>query len=66
MVNWVHPLFLKAKATTIKVDNNNWRQATNGNFYYEYWKAYCKYIETLELMEALENVDISEEINVIE
>ena len=25
MVNWVHPLFLKAKVDAIKKDNTNWR-----------------------------------------
>ena len=32
IVNWVYPLFLKARAETCKEDNTNWKQAMNGPF----------------------------------
>ena len=32
MVNYVHPLFPKAKAAASQEDNPNWRQAMNGQF----------------------------------
>ncbi len=36
VANWVHPLFLKAKADASKEDNPNWKQAMNGPFNKEY------------------------------
>eukprot|EP00956_Cyclotella_meneghiniana_P042975 scaffold249367_cov117-Cyclotella_meneghiniana.AAC.2 len=57
IANWVHPLFLKAKCEATKADNPNWRQAMNGPFKEEYWKAALKEIETLEAMDAWEVVD---------
>jgi hypothetical protein len=48
IANWVHPLFLKAKTESSKEDNPNWRQAMNGPFKEEYWKAALEEIETLE------------------
>ena len=39
IVNYVHPLFLKAKAAGSQADNPNWRQAMNFQFSDEYWKA---------------------------
>jgi hypothetical protein len=41
VTNWVHPLFLKAKAEASKLDNPNWNQAMNGEFAPEFWDA-CK------------------------
>lgn len=38
IVNYVHPLFLKAKSATSREDNPNWREATNGPFADDYWK----------------------------
>ena len=35
VVNWVHPLFLKAHTKASKEDNLNWNQAMNGPFAYE-------------------------------
>ena len=32
IVNYVHPLFLKAKSATIQEDNSNWYKATTGVF----------------------------------
>ena len=57
IANWVHPLFLKVKCEATKADNPNWRQAMNGPFKEEYWKAALKEIETLEAMDAWEVVD---------
>ena len=55
--NWIHPLFLKAKAAASKEDNPNWWQAMSGPFADEYWKAAVTEIETLEAMGAWEVVD---------
>jgi hypothetical protein len=52
IVNWIHPLFLKAKSAASKEDNPKWHQAMNGPFKEEYWKAACKEVETLEEMDA--------------
>ena len=32
IVNYVHPLFLKAKSAKIQEDNSNWHKATTGVF----------------------------------
>ena len=32
IVNWIHPLFLKAKSAASQGDNPNWRQAMNRPF----------------------------------
>jgi hypothetical protein len=66
IANWVHPLFLKAKSEASKEDNPNWKQAMNGPFKEEYWKAAVKEIETLESMNALEVVDRPEIGNIID
>ena len=52
IVNYVHPLFLQAKAAASKEGNPNWCQAMNGPFKEEYWKASVTKIETLESMHA--------------
>ena len=39
IVNYVHPLFLKARSNASKEDNPNWCEATRGLFADEYWKA---------------------------
>ncbi|KAL7460059.1 hypothetical protein ACHAXS_000526 [Conticribra weissflogii] len=65
VVNWVHPLFLKAKAKASKHDNPNWFQAMNGPFADKYWKAACKEIQTLEDMEAWDVVDRTNDLHVI-
>ena len=46
IVNWVHPLFLKAKSAASKEDNPNWWEAMQGQFADEYWKAAVTEIET--------------------
>ena len=64
--NWVHPLFLKAKAAASKQDNPNWWQAMDSEFAEEFWKAAVTEIETLEAMGAWEVVDKTDEMNVID
>ncbi|KAL7481928.1 hypothetical protein ACHAW6_007608 [Cyclotella cf. meneghiniana] len=32
IVNWVHPLFLKAKSNASKIDSPSWKQAMSGPF----------------------------------
>jgi hypothetical protein len=66
IANWVHPLFLKAKSEASKEDNPSWKQAMNGPFKEEYWRAAVKEIETLEEMDAWEVVDRDEAPNVID
>ena len=66
IANWAHPLFLKAKSEASKEDNPNWKQAMNGPFKEEYWKAAVKEIETLESMNAWEVVDRPEIGNIID
>ena len=39
IVNYLHPLFLKAKASAIQEDNPNWRQAMDDQFSDKYWEA---------------------------
>ena len=51
-VNYVHPLFLKARAAASKEDNPTWKQATRGKFADEYWKAMEVEIATLEAINA--------------
>ena len=38
IVNYVHPLFLKAKVEESIEENQNWRKATTGLFANAYWK----------------------------
>ncbi len=57
LVKLVHPLFLKAKAEASKADNPNWKQAMNGSFADEFWKAAVKEYHKLEGMDAWEIVD---------
>jgi hypothetical protein len=65
IANWVHPLFLKAKSEASKEDNLSWKQAMNGPFKEEYWRAAVKEFETLKAMDAWEVVDRREAENVI-
>ena len=57
IVNYMHPLFIKAKSAASKEDNKNWRQDMNGKFADEYWEAAVTEIETLESMHAWEVVN---------
>ena len=65
IVNHVHPLFLKAKASAREEDNPNWRQAMNGQFADEYWEAAVTEIDTLEFMKAWEVVERQDDMNVL-
>ena len=38
IVNYVHPLSLKAKAAASQADSPKWRQAMDGQFADEYWE----------------------------
>ena len=66
IVDYIHPLFLKAKAAASREDNPNWREATNGPFADDYWKAMQVEIATLESMGAWEIVDRADDMNVID
>ncbi len=39
IVTYVHPLFLKTHSAASKLDNPSWKEATQGKFADEYWKA---------------------------
>ena len=66
IVNWVHPLFFKAKADASKADNPNWWEATKSPFANKYWKASVKEIETLEKMGVWDVVDQPEGAYVVD
>ena len=57
IVSYVHPLFLKAHSAASKEDNPSWKQATQGKFADEYWKAMELEIATLEALDAWEVVE---------
>jgi hypothetical protein len=65
IVNYVHPLFLKAKAAVSKEDNPNWHDATMGDFADEYWESIRVEIMTLESMGVWKVVEREEDMNVI-
>jgi len=52
VVNYVHPLFLKAHSAASKLDNPSWKEAIKGKFVDEYWKAMELEIATLEALGA--------------
>jgi hypothetical protein len=54
IVSYVHPLFLKAHSAASREDNPSWKQATQGKFADEYWKAMELEIATLEALDAWE------------
>ena len=58
IANYVHPLFLKAKAQASAEDNPNWNQAMNGDAADQYWEACKNELATLEKMKSWEVVDI--------
>ena len=64
-MNYVHPLFLKAKVAASKEDNPNWHDATTGDFADEYWEAMRVEINTFESMSASKVVERKEDMNVI-
>ncbi len=53
----MHPLFLKAHSSASRVDSPSWKQATQGKFADEYWKAMELEIATLEAIDSLEVVE---------
>jgi len=63
--DWVHPLFLKAKAAASSEDNPGWSQAMKGQFADEFWEAAKVEITTLEGMDAWEVVERTLDMNVI-
>ena len=65
IVNYVHPLFLKAKAAASQEENPNWRQSMNGQFADDYWESAVTDIETLESMHEWEVVERESEMNVL-
>ena len=66
IAKWVHPLFMKAKSEASMEDNPRQRQAMNGPFKEERWKAACKEIKTLQSIEAWGVVDREADMNVIQ
>ncbi len=50
IAKWVDYLFLKAKSDTSTENNPNRKQAMNGPFKEEYWKAAIKELEVLKWM----------------
>jgi len=61
LVNYVHPLFLKAHSAASKLDNPGWKEATSGVFADEYWKAMELEIFTLESISAWDVVEREDE-----
>jgi hypothetical protein len=51
IVSYVYPLFLKAHSSASREDNPTWKQATQGKFADEYWKAMELEIATLEALD---------------
>ncbi len=62
---YVYPLFLRAHSAASKEDNPGWREATQGKFTDDYWKAMEVKIFTLESINAWEVVDCKNDMNVI-
>ena len=65
-LNFVDPLFLKAKTATSKEDNQNWWEAMCGLIADEYWEAAVTMFETLEAMDPWEVVDCHVYMNVLQ
>ena len=66
IVNWVHPLFLKAKAEASNANNPNWWKAMKSPFADEYWTAAVKEIKTLEKMDCWDVVNCPEGVDTID
>ena len=64
-MNWIHPLFLKAKSAVSKEDNPSWKQAMNGDFKVDFWEAASAEIKTLEDMDSWDVVDRTDDMNVL-
>ena len=65
IVNYVHPLFLKVHSAACKLDNPNWKEATQGKFANKYWKAMELEIATLEALGEVLEYDLETMPNVI-
>jgi hypothetical protein len=52
IVQYVHPLFLRAHSAASKKDNPGWKEAMRGKFSDDYWKAMEVKIFTLESIDA--------------
>ena len=65
IVQYVHPLFLRAHSAASKEDNPGWQEATQGKFADDYWKAMEVKIFTLESIDAWEVVDCKDDMNLI-
>ena len=65
IVNWVHPLFLKAKSMGSAENIHNWRQVIEGWFANEYWEATKTGMQTLEKKEGWTVVDCEDNMNII-
>ena len=65
IVNYVHPLFLKAKSAASQEYNPKWSEATAVVFADNYWKAMKVEIYTLESTGAWEIFDQDDSMNVI-
>jgi hypothetical protein len=65
IVQYVHPLFLRAHSAASKEDNPGWQEAMRGKFADDYWKAMEVKIFTLESINAWEVVNHEDDMNVI-
>jgi hypothetical protein len=61
IVTYVHLLFLKASSAASKLDNPSWKEATQGKFADEYWKAMELETDTLEALGAWEVLEYDSE-----
>jgi hypothetical protein len=52
IVQYIHPLFLRAHSAASKEDNSGWQEVTWGKFADDYWKAMEAKIFTLESINA--------------
>ena len=66
IVNYIHPLFLKARSTAIQEENSNWSETTTGVFAENYWKSMQVKISTLESIGDWGNFDQDKSMNAID
>ena len=65
VVNWNHPLFLKAKSAASNEDNPSWKDVMNGDFKVGLWEAALAEIKTLEDMDSWDAVDRTDDMNIL-
>jgi hypothetical protein len=65
IVQYVHPLFLRAHSAASKEDNPGWCEATRGKFANDYWKAVEVEIFTLESIDAWDGVKRENHMNIV-